>query len=231
MVTIQSVLKNRASALITNYTLFMAAKFPFIKSVSFLLNIIWYLQWLLLAAIVIISILIATDNKIINTSKIEGFHIQFARIDIPNDLSSSDIQNNAVYLSHGEGRLHIENYQNNFIYLRLLSAFLYTLIYIIIIYLLRKIFFSLKTGLFFVKQNGIYIRKIAFAVLGITLIPAILNLFINIYVKKTLIIEGIIFKAQFEFDYGTAFLALLIFVIAEVFIRGTELKEDQALTI
>jgi hypothetical protein len=206
----------------------MAAKFPFIKSVSFLLNIIWYLQWLLLAAIIIITILIATDNKIINTNKIEGFHIQFARIDLPDDISNTD---NNVYLTNGEGRLHIKNDENNFIYLRLLSAFLDTLIYIFIIYLLRKIFFSLKTGVFFVKQNGIYIRLMAYAVLGITLIPAIINLFINIYVKKTLYIEGVIFKAQFEFDYGTAFLALLIFVIAEVFIRGTELKEDQDLTI
>jgi hypothetical protein len=209
----------------------MAAKFPFIKSVSIILNIIWYLQWLLLAAIIIISILIATDNTIIDTSKIEGFHIQYSRIDIKGDIIDTNNQNNNIYLTNGEGRLHIKNEEHNFIYLRLLSAFLDTLIYIIIIYFLRKIFFSLKTGAFFVKQNGIYLKKMAYAVLGITLIPAILNLFINIYVKKTLHIEGIVFKAQFEFDYGTVFLALLIFVIAEVFIRGTELKEDQDLTI
>jgi hypothetical protein len=209
----------------------MAAKIPFIRVVSVILNIIWYLQWILLAAIIIISILIATDNSVIDTSKLEGFHIQYSSIDITGDILDTDNQNSDIYITNGEGRLHINNEQYNFIYLRLLSAFLDTLIYIIIIYFLRKIFFSLKTGVFFVKQNGIYIKKIAFAVLGITLIPAILNLFINIYVKKTLHIEGIVFKAQFEFDYGTVFLALLIFVIAEVFIRGTELKEDQDLTI
>lgn len=209
----------------------MAAKFPFIKAVSIILSIIWYLQWLLLAAIIIISILIATDNSIINTDKLEGFHIQFERIDIPIDIYNSDNQNNDVYLTNGEGRLHIENSEYNFIYLRLLNSFLDTLFYIIIIFFLRKIFSSLKTGAFFVKQNGIYIKKIAFTILGLTLIPAILNYFINVWIKQSLNIEGIIFKARFEFDYGTIFLALLIFVIAKVFIRGTELKEDQDLTI
>lgn len=209
----------------------MAARFPFIKAVSVVLSIIWYLQWLIIAALVIITILIATNNSIIDTGKLEGFHIQYVRLDIFNNIYDAENQNSDIYLTNGEGRLHIENEEHNFIYLRLLSAFIDTLFYIFIIYLLRKIFFSLKTGEFFVKQNGIYIKKIAYAVLGLTLIPAFLNYLINIWVKQTLTIEGIIFKAQFEFDYGTVFLALLIFVIAEVFIRGTELKEDQDLTI
>ena len=216
--------------LITN-VIYMAARFPFIKGVSIVLSIIWYLQWVIIAGLVVITILIATDNSIIDTSKLEGFHVQYSRIDIPGNAFNNDNQESAVYLTNGEGRIHIENEDYNFIYFRLLSAFIDTLFYIFIIFLLRKIFSSLKTGEFFVKQNGIYIKKIAYAVLGLTLIPAFLNYLINIYVKKSLNIEGIIFKAQFEFDYGTIFLALLIFVIAQVFIRGTELKEDQDLTI
>jgi len=209
----------------------MAARFPFIKAVSVILSIIWYVQWLIIAALVVITILIATDNSIINTSKLEGFHVQFLRIDIPSNVYDVDNLKSDIYLTNGEGRIHIENEEYSFIYFRLLSALIDTLFYIFIIFLLRKIFFSLKTGEFFVKQNGIYIKKIAYAVLGLALIPAFLIYLINIYIKKSLIIEGIVFKAQFEFDYGTVFLALLIFVIAEVFIRGTKLKEDQDLTI
>ena len=209
----------------------MAARFPFIKAVSVILSIIWYLQWVIIAGLVVFTILIATDNSIINTSKLQGFHVQFERLDIPNSTFDNNNQESNIYLTNGEGRIHIVNEDYNFIYFRLLGAFLDTLFYIFIIFLLRKIFSSLKTGEFFVKQNGIYIKKIAYAVLGLTLIPSFLIYLIDIYVKKSLNIEGIIFKAQFEFDYGTVFLALLIFVIAEVFIRGTELKEDQDLTI
>ena len=209
----------------------MAARFPFIKGVSIVLSIIWYLQWVIIAGLVVITILIATDNSIIDTSKLEGFHVEFARIDIPSSAFDNDNQESDIYLTNGEGRIHIENEEYNFIYFRLLNAFIDTLFYIFIIFLLRKIFFSLKTGEFFVKQNGIYIKKMAYGVLGISIIPAFINYLINVYIKQTLIIEGIAFKAQFEFDYGTVFLALLIFVIAQVFIRGTELKEDQDLTI
>ena len=209
----------------------MAAKLPFIRAVSIILSIIWYLQWIFVAGLIVISFLIATHNSIIDTGKIEGFHIQYVRIDIPDSISDTGNQNGDVYLTNGEGRLHIENAEYNFIYFRLIIAFIDTFFYILIVFLLRKIFSSLKTGEFFVKQNGIYIKNIAFTVLGLTLIPAFLNYLINIYIKQSLSIEGILFKAQFEFDYGTVFLALLIFVIAEVFIKGTELKEDQDLTI
>ncbi len=209
----------------------MAGKYPFIKAVSIILRIIWYLQWIFLSVLFIVTILIATNSSLIDINKIRGFHIQFARIDIQNNTQNTDNLQSDMYLSNGEGRLHIKNTQYKFIFYRIFSVFIDTLLYIFIIYLLQKIFSSLKTGVFFVKQNGIYIKRIAFAVLGIALLPNLIFYIINLQITETLDIEGIIFKARFKFDYRTTFLALLIFVIAKVFIRGTELKEDHDLTI
>ncbi len=208
----------------------MTGKFPFIKAVSIVLSIVWYLQWFFLAVLIVISVLIATDNSIINTDKLEGFHIQFARLDIQNTASADDAQSN-VFLTNGEGRLHIKDAGYNFIYLRMLSVFIDTLLYIFIIYMLKKIFAGVKTGVFFTRQNGIYIKYIAYAILGLALIPEIINYFVNLHISETLVIEGIVFKARFGFDFRTVFLALLIFVIAKAFIRGAELKEDHDLTI
>jgi len=209
----------------------MPAKFPFIKAVSIVLSIVWYLQWFFLAVLIVISVLIATDNSIINTDKLEGFHIQFARLDIQNTASAADNFQNDVFLTNGEGRLHIKDAGYNFIYLRLLSVFIDSLLYIFIIYMLKKIFSGLKTDVFFTRQNGIYIKYIAYAILGLALIPEIINYFVNLYISETLVIEGIVFKARFGFDFRAVFLALLIFVIAKAFIRGAELKEDHDLTI
>ncbi|RLD68413.1 MAG: hypothetical protein DRI95_03110 [Bacteroidetes bacterium] len=209
----------------------MAGKYPFIKAVSIILRIIWYLQWIFLSVLFIVTILIATNSSLIDINKIRGFHIQFARIDIQNNTQNTDNLQSDMYLSNGEGRLHIKNNQYKFIFYRIFSVFIDTLLYIFIIYLLQKIFSSLKTGVFFVKQNGIYIKRIAFAVLGIALLPNLIFYIINLQITETLDIEGIIFKARFNFDYRTTFLALLIFVIAKVFIRGTELKEEHDLTI
>ena len=209
----------------------MAGKYPFIKAVSVVLRIIWYLQWIFLFVLIIISVLIATNSSLIDINKISGFHIQFAKIDIQNSSPVSNNSQSDIYLSNGEGRLHIKNIEYKFIFYRLISVFIDTLLYIFIIYSLQKIFTGLKTGNFFVKQNGIYIKQMAYAVLGIALLPKLIDYFINIHITKTLDISGIIFKARFDFDYRTTFLALLIFVIAKVFIRGTELKEEHDLTI
>jgi len=209
----------------------MAGNYPFIKAVSVVLRVIWYLQWIFLAVLIIISILIVTNSSLIDTSKIKGFHIQFAKIDIQNQILETDKSANNTYLSNGEGRLHLNDTSHTFVLYRLISVFVDTLLFIFIIYLLQKIFAGLKTGVFFVKQNGVYIKKIAYAVLGIALLPKIIDYFVNYYIAQTLDIAGIIFKARFDFDYRTTSLALLIFVIAKVFIRGTELKEDLDLTI
>ena len=209
----------------------MFGKYTFIKAVSVVLRVIWYLQWLFVLVLVTISILIAINSSLIDSSKIKGFHIQFAKIDIQSMQPNTDKVMADIYLSNGEGRLHLNNSDKKFIFFRLVSVFIDTLLYILIIYLLQNIFLSLKTGVFFIKQNGVYIKKIAYAVIAIAIIPDLINYFINIHVAETLNIEGVIFKARFDFDIRTTFLALLIFVIAKVFIRGTELKEDHDLTI
>lgn len=208
----------------------MTKKLNFINAISIVLRAIWYIQWVFLSVIIIISILIATDSSIIDINKIDDFHIQFARIDIQTNTSALDSSQSETYISNGEGRLHI-NDNSNYIFLRLLSVFIDTLLYILIIYFLQKIFSSFKMGVFFIKQNGIYVKKIAYGILAIALIPEIINYFVNIHISETIIIEGVLFKARLGFDFRTVFLALLIFVIAKAFIRGAELKEDHDLTI
>lgn len=209
----------------------MAGNYPFIRAVSIILRIIWYLQWVFLFSLIVIAILIASNSSLIDLNKIKGFKVQFEKIEIQNNNSDNAAVQNRVYLSNGVGRLHMNNTDNTFIFFRLFSVFVDTLLYIFIIYLLQKIFSSLKSGTFFIRQNGVYIKRIAYAVLGIALLPDLINYLINVYVTNTLLIDGIILKARFDFDLRTTFLALLIFVIAKVFIRGAELKEDHDLTI
>ncbi|MCK5536649.1 MAG: DUF2975 domain-containing protein [Bacteroidales bacterium] len=209
----------------------MAGKYAFIKAVSTILKIIWYLQWIFVSVLIFIFILIATNSSFIDINKINGFNVQFERIDINDEILSPENVSSDVYISNGEGRLHLKNASREFIYYRLFSAFVDALLYIFIIYLLKKIFFGLKTGTFFVKQNGIYIKQIAYAVLAIAFLPNLINYLINLYIIENLYIEGIVLKAGFHFDYRTIFLALLIFVIANVFIRGAELEEENDLTI
>ncbi len=204
----------------------MANKFPFIKSVALVLQIVWYLQLLFLFALMLVSLLIFIDSPIVDQYKLKGFRVQFQQINL-----DKSVQNSTVYLSNGEGRLHNQKTNDKFIFYRILSVFVDAFLYTLIVFWLKKIFKSLETGNFFIRKNGIYIKKIAYAVIGITLLPALIDYFVNLQLVDVLKIEGVIFKARLSFDFRSLFLALLIFVIAKVFIKGAEIKEENDLTI
>ena len=74
-------------------------------------------------------------------------------------------------LTNGEGRLHINDLDQKFVYLRMLGALTDSIIYLMIIHFLRKIFKSLtenkyfvsfffKTKTFYKALNGWYPRDI-----------------------------------------------------------------------
>ncbi len=204
----------------------MANKFPFIKSVALILQTVWYLQLLFLFALIVVSLLIVIDSPVVDRYKLKGFRVQFQRIDL-----DKSVQNSTVYFSNGEARLHDKKTNDKFIFYRIFSVFVDAFLYTLIVLWLKKIFKSLETGNFFIRENGIYIKKIAYAVIGISLLPPLIDYFINLQLVDALKIEGVIFKARLSFDFRSLFLALLIFVIAKVFIKGAEIKEENDLTI
>ena len=204
----------------------MTNKFPLIKSIALILQIIWYLQLIFISALIIISLLIAIDSPIVEQYKLKGFSVQFHQIDL-----SSQQNDKPVYISNGIGRLHNTNAEKKFIFYRIFSVFTDALLYTFIVFWLRKILNVSEADALFTKKNGEYITKIAYAVLGIALLPAIINYYINLEVVQHLKIEHITFKARLNIDFRTLFLAMLIFIIAKVFVKGAELKEENDLTI
>ncbi len=203
----------------------MKEKYTFTRILYILLQVVWYLQLLFLAILIIVFTLIYFENPLVDQFKLKGFRVQFERIDINDNAAES------VYLSNGEGRLHDIKTEDKFIFLRLLSVFVDALLYLFIIYRLKNIFKAPKLDNFFIRQNGIYMKHIAYAVLGIASLPSLIDYIINLKVLESIHIKGIVFKAGFHFDFRTLFLALLIFVIAQGFIRGAEIKEENDLTI
>ena len=143
----------------------------------------------------------------------------------------NDGVNHTAFLSNGTGRLHISEFKQNIIFYRILSVLIDTLIYIYIIYFLRKIFSSLKTGVFFNRSNGEYIKKIAYTVLVLAFIPEFVSYLIESHITNNIELANLVIHAKFDFDFRTIFFGFLIFVVAKAFIRGTEIKEEHELTI
>lgn len=136
-----------------------------------------------------------------------------------------------VLLTNGSGRLHIENFTINIIYFKLLSSIIEALVFIFIVYFLKRIFKNLKAGDFFVRENGVFISRIALSIILVTMLIDISNFFISKYLSNTIAISSIEFNPYINFHFNTIFLGLLILAIAQIFIKGNEMKIDQDLTI
>lgn len=208
----------------------MQNKYPYLIAVNIILKIFWYFQWLFILALIVISFTIIVNPSCIDVEKIRGFSVDFSRIYL-GEVDLNDGINHTAFISNGYGRLHISQYENKFVLYRIIGAAIDALIYILVIYYLRKIFASLKTGVFFIRSNGIYIKKIAYAVLVLSFLPELYYYLIASHISKNIELSNVVLNADFNLDFRTIFLGLLIFIISKAFIRGAELKEEVDLTV
>ena len=102
-----------------------------------ILNIYWYFQLAVIASILFIGLLLLFEVQFIDLNYLNGFKIHFSKIIFSEPL----IYNGSSYdfsLTNGEGRLHIDNLDQKFVYLRMFAALIGSLIYLLIIYFCVK---------------------------------------------------------------------------------------------
>lgn len=194
------------------------------------INVLWVLQWVFLISIVVYVLFLILNVDFFNVDILKGFKIHYSKIDFLNPIVLDGVEHN-VKLTNGEGRLHIENFDQSFIYMRILASFIDSFLYLIILYFLRKIFKNLTSNQFFIPENGVLLRKIGFTIITLAILPSIIHFITDAIVLNSLQIEGVSLKNEFDFDLQTILLGILVFVISIVFLRGIELKKDQELTI
>ena len=195
-----------------------------------ILNIYWYFQLAVIAAILSIGLLLLFDVQFIDLNYLNGFKIHFSKIIFPDPLVYNGV-NYDFTLTNGEGRLHINDLDQKFVYLRMLAALVDSVIYLMIILFLRKIFKNLTDNKYFIAENGMYIKKIALSIIILALLPELIIYMTDKLIIGSIQLNNVLIKNEFNFEYQAIILGLLVFVISIIFLRGIELKEDQELTI
>lgn len=204
--------------------------YKILKFTKAILDIFWYLQIVIIALIVVIGFLLYFNIDIIDLNHLNGFNISFKKITFVEPM----IYNGDTYkysLTNGSGRLHIADLDQKFIYLRMLAAIIDSVIYLMIIYFLRKIFKNLTENNYFISANGIYLKKVSLFIILMSFVSQLVQYWTDLLIKNTLEFESIIIKNGFDFRFQTILLGLLVYVISIVFLRGVELQEDKDLTI
>ena len=197
---------------------------------KFIINIFWIFQLLFILTLVVYTLFLFFNVDFLDINLLKGFKIHFSKIDFLQPLIYQGNEYN-IKLTNGEGRLHIDDFEQNFIYFRIFAAFVDSIMYLLILYFLKNIFKNLTTNQFFIHENGILIKKIGFSIIALAIIPDIIHYFTDIMISKTIQIENVVIKNEFHIDIQTILLGILIFVISIVFLRGIELRKDQELTI
>ena len=195
-----------------------------------ILNIYWYLQLMFIASIIIIGLFLLFDVQFIDLNYLNGFKIHFSKIIFSEPL----LYNGTNYdftLTNGEGRLHIDDLDQKFVYLRMLAALVDSIIYFMIIHYLRQIFKNLTDNEYFIPANGKLIKMIAVSIILLAVVPETILYLTDKMILGTIEMKNVIIKNEFNFDIQTIILGLLVFVIGIIFLRGIELREDQKYTI
>lgn len=111
------------------------------------------------------------------------------------------------------------------------SAICFIAVSLFILYQLRKIFSNLVKEEPFVKENVLRVRKIGVIVLVGGVFQSIVEYLIGCFVVQHIMIRGIRIVPEFGLNFPALLAGLSVLVLAEVLKEGTEIKEDQNLTI
>lgn len=195
---------------------------------KFILGAAWYLQWVLLVFVVcVLVVAFAARDTVENDAPVNLLYHQ----EIPGlETTHPDFSDPVLRLK--EGVLH---YKARVEWKMVLMAFAHIgfqfFITLSITYLLRKIFRTLTHEVPFLPQNALRIRKIGILIM---LLPP-LHFFENAYhywaASTHFTLAGEKLGTHLEFDFQTLLLGLVVLIIAEVFRIGTQLQQENELTV
>ncbi len=100
-----------------------------------------------------------------------------------------------------------------------------------VIYQLRAVFRTLAAGAPFVRANVWRLRFIGLTIIGVEVFMALFRLLVSLYLRANVSITGFTLKIDFHFTAEILFVGFVLLVIAEIFRQGTEMREEQALTV
>lgn len=96
---------------------------------------------------------------------------------------------------------------------------------------LRNLLRALAADRVFAPRNVRYVQRIGWAVIAAEPIRAWMTYFATRFAASHFVADGMRFVWRLDFNVSVIFCGLVILLIAEVFRAGTQLDEDQSLTI
>ena len=198
------------------------------RATTIAVGVVW---WVSLAAVVIASgllVLVATHLAAGGTLKLDSF------FNLPSSayrLSGPQLSSSAAALGLSTAPLSFSRPRPGFVLVSGVVLAVAASAWLYILHQLRGLLAALRAGATFVSQNELRMRRIGIAVIAFELGHALAVWAAGLYLEHTLVARGVRLRAHFALNVTVILLGLLLLVLAAAFRLGTELADDQALTV
>ena len=193
-----------------------------------MVNAVWYLQFAVFFGVLVLFVYIFTQKEYI------GSDVSVKIQDYPKitGIASTSPNLQDTYLTLNAGMLHVEQRINWQLMVAMLAYFIgFAALRLLITHLLRKIFATLTTPQPFDPRNANRLRYIALLVMLFAPLELCNNVFMHTVVGNNFSREKVKFLLQLEINFQVIILGAVLLVIAEVFRVGTQLREENELTV
>ncbi len=192
------------------------------------LEIIW---WLSLAAVVTgagLLVLVATRATGGGSLTLEAFFV------LPSSayrISGHGLSSSAATFGLSSGSLSFAHPRPGFVGVSALILGVAAAAWLYILHELRRLLVALRAGATFAAHNELRLRRIGIAVIAFAVGHALAVWAGGLYLEHALRARGVRLRSHFSLSPTVILLGLLLLVLAAAFRVGSELAEDQALTV
>jgi len=189
------------------------------------------LWWLSLAAVVIVAallIVVATHAGGGGALKLEVY-FQLPSSDY--HIFSGRLAGAAAKVGLSSGQLAFARPRLSFVLVASVALAVSAAGWLFVLHQLRRLVAALRAGNTFAPQNALRLRRIGFAVVGFELAHALAIWGGGLYLERVLVARGVSLRSHFGIDVPVLLLGLLLLALAAAFRVGTELADEQAMTV
>jgi hypothetical protein len=195
---------------------------------QFITTAAWYIQWVLLVFVLGVLLVVYTQKDHVD-SDVDVTLVTPQKI---SEVAATDPAYWDVSLALNAGKLH---YKTGIDWQLILFSISYILVSfgltLTITYLLRKIFSTLTQGSPFIYENAVRIRKIALLIMLLAPLKFGEQVYNHLKASHYFTLAGERLATHLSFDFQTILFGLVLLIIGEIFRVGTQLKEENELTV
>lgn len=206
----------------------MAQSRGWTRGLSLAIDAIWWLSIAATVAAATLLVVVAVHRATGGALKLD-FYFQLPPSAY--HIFASQLGREAAKVGVSSGQLSFARPHLSFVLIAAATLALAAGWWLFVLYQLRQLLAALRAGDTFARQNALRLRRIGGAVIAFELAHALAVWAGGLYLEHTVVARGLSLRSHFGVDVLVILIGLLLLALAAAFRVGSELADEQALTV